>query len=318
VFPQKYAYGTRCEGDKENGQTCNNGQAPNGGKCKVCNGTSVSQPIHTTAQEIVWVPLPKPGTEALDLTKAMAYFSPPMELVKFMEEYTDRLTEKAKAAVFPSQAIATSKNRYGEGTSQTATEQDYSWDNVYDAYRPFTGKYSFAWLFIVRLIGVYTDNPSVQLYHKFPSDYKLKSVQELMAEAKAAQEGNLPQHVTEAIHDDIANIYYADDPDTLTKIAVKNRFYPFSGKSETEIQAILMGSDILPYYKILYIYFAIIFDQIDEELGDTFYMMTPEKQKGEVKKRVDAIITELNQAKVQTFRAVVTNLANAQQENTAA
>jgi hypothetical protein len=283
VFPQKYAYGTRCEGDKENGQQCLSGKQANGDKCRMCNGTTVNQPIHTSAQEIVWVPLPKPGQEALDLTKAMAYFSPPMELVTFMEEYTDRLTAKAKGAVFPSQAIATSNNKLtNNGQATTATEQDYSWDNVYDAYRPFTGKYSFAWLFVVRLIAVYTDNFSeeLQLYHKFPSDYKLKSVSELMAEAKAAQDGNLPQHVTEAIHDDIANIYYADDPDTLVKIAVKNKFYPFSGKSETEIQAILLSADILPYYKILYIYFAIIFDQVDEEVGDAFYMMTPEKQKG--------------------------------------
>lgn len=308
VFPQKYAYGTRCEGDKENGQQCLGGKTANGGTCPVCNGTTVSQPIHTTAQEIVWIPLPKPGQEALDLTKAMAYFSPPMELVKFMVEYTDRLTAKAKGAVFPSQAIATSNNNLQPATT-TATEQDYSWDNVYDAYRPFTAKYSFAWLFITRLIAVYTDNFSdtLVLYHKFPSDYKLKSVLELLAEAKAAQDGNLPQHVTEAIHEDIANIYYADDPDTLTKIAVKNKFYPFSGKSETEVQAILLGADILPYYKILYIYFDVIFNQVDEELGDAFYMMTVDKQKAEVKKRVDAIIAEVDKNKAQSFKVAQKN-----------
>jgi hypothetical protein len=304
VFPKTFMYGPKCEGDKQKGQTCNGGKTPNGAICDVCNGTNV-QPFHTTATDVVVFPFPKsPSDSVFDLTKAMSQFSPDIDLVKFMEEYCDRLSEKAKGAVFPSQVVTPTKRNYNsQNQPVTATEQDYSWDNVYDAYRPFTAKYSYAWLFIARMIGIYTDNDEgLTLYHKFPSDFKLKPVKDLIAEAQSGDQANLPQHVMKVFHDDIANVLYADDPDTLTKIQIKNKFHPFSGKSEAEIQGILLSDDILPYYKILYIYFDILFDSIDEELGDKFYLMTYEKQKSEIKRRVDELIKEIDKQKATDFK----------------
>jgi hypothetical protein len=297
-------------GDKERDiPPCKNGVQANGETCPACGGSGIDQAMHTTSTDLVVFPLPrKEGDPVLDPSKAMHTFSPPMDLVRFMVEYCDRLTEKAKGAVFPSQAIARSKNTMDSGGTDgggdtTATEQDYSWDSVYDAYRPFTGKYSYAWLFFTKMIAIYTDNfKGFTNYHKFPSDYKLKPVGILMDEAGKAKTSDLPQHVLQAIHDDIANIYYADDPDTLTKIQIKNKFHPFSGKSESETRTILSSEDILPYYKVLYNYFDVIFQEIDEELGDKFYLMTYEKQKAEIERRVQVLITEIEKLKAKTLK----------------
>jgi hypothetical protein len=325
VFPQKYMMGPKCSGDKEAGKTCKNGVTANGDTCAICNGTGVL-PVHTTSTDLIVLPIPRNNEDPiLDPTKAMAYFAPPIELVKFMVDYVDRLTEKAKTAIFASQVVSTSTNTAtaptAGGTSNqatTATQQDYSWDNVYDTYRPFTGRYSYSWLFIVTMIATYTDNmDGLKLFHSFPNDYKLKPVSTLMTEAASAKNADLPQHVLEAIHNDIANVYYADDPDTLTKIQIKNRFHPFSGKAVSEVQALLMGSDLLPYYRYLYIYFDIIFDEIDQELGDQFYLWTYEKQKAELQNRVQALRTQIDAQKLKDFKTAQNNLPpnNPQNQN---
>lgn len=307
VFPKTFMYGPRCPGDPDEGKPCNAGKTTNGETCRVCNGTGVL-PVHTTSTDIIIVPWPKNNEDAINLKEVMAQFSPDMDLVRFMVDFCEHLTEKAKSAVFPSQSVSTSKNTFAKNNANpsqptTATEQDYSWDNVYDAYRPFTSKYSYAWLFITSMIAIYTDNLNgFKNYHAFPRDYKLKPISVLTTEAASAKDAGLPQHVMQAIYNDIADIVYADDQDTLTKIQIKNKFHPFSGKSKEEIQAVLYTEEILPYFKILYIYFDIIFDQIDQELGDKFYLLKYEAQKAEVDRRVNAIMTQVEQAKAKSFK----------------
>lgn len=301
VFPQKYMYGPKCPGDTEHGKTCKKGYDNSGEVCGVCKGTGIL-PVHTTAQDVIIIPIPANGEEALDLNKAMAYFSPPIELVRFMAEYNDRLTQKAIAAVFPSESLVMPNQNNGTGSNPTATELDYSWDTRYDALRKFTAKYSFAWQFIIRQIAIFLDdNEGLILFHKFPSDFKMKSATTLLAEGEQADKGNFPQHVKASIHNDIANLYYADDPDTLLKIQTKNQFYPFAGKSSDEIRVILMGSDVIPYYKTLYIYFDTIFQAIDNEQGDKFYILTFDKQKLVIDKKVNDLISQQEAQKAKTF-----------------
>lgn len=289
AFPQKIQYGKRCEGNREKGIICNDGKTPTGTDCPECGGSKIA-PIHKTAMDIMLVAPPKkPGDPVLDLEKAVVYKAPPVELIRFQEEYLERITEKAKAAVFASQAVLRTQ------VEKSATELDYGMDNVYDTLEPFAIKYSYAWRFFVNQIAIYTDNASPQLvvYHSFPKDFKFKTLGQLLAEAKTASESGLSQHAVDAVNNDILEVLYADDQDTLTRIKVKNRFHPFSGKGKDEMASIVMSGDILPYYKTLYLYFDVIFDEIDNELGDRFYLMQYPKQKEVVRGKVDAILKEI-------------------------
>lgn len=313
AFPQKYMYGNKCQGDKERDiPPCINGRARNGGTCEACGGTGSELPVHQTGGDVVIIPIPKDsGAPVIDLTKAMAYFSPPVELLKFQEEYCDRLTEKAKAAVFPSQSIAVSRNTLSASPSAptTATEQDYSWDNVYDTYRPFTARYSYAWRFIVRLIAIYTDNytDSLRIYHSFPSDYKLKTLGDLLNEAKAANDSGLPQYAIQAIYNDILEVQYADDQDSLLKLRIKAKFQPFAGKTATEIQFLLTQGKVSAYYEALYVYFGDIFLSIDNELGDAFYLLSYDNQKAEIDNRVQVYLDEAAKVKAQALSTFLKN-----------
>lgn len=293
AFPVRVQWGKSCEGNKQKGQTCNNGRTANGAICPICKGNSMV-PVATSTQDLIYVKPPKSKDDpVLDLSKAFAYIAPPVDFLKFQEEYLDRLTQKAKSAIFAAEVMQK------KTVDATATEMDYSYDNVYDVFHPFCKKYSAVWMFAVRLIAIYTDNADkLQLYHQFPKDFKMKGIDTLLTEAKLATESGLSQHVINAIQDDILDKMYADDPNTLTKIRIKNKFHPFSGKTTAEIQSILMG-DVLPFYKTLYTYFDIIFDEIDNMMSDTFYLMTYENQKKIITEKVSEILKQVDEQKAQ-------------------
>lgn len=292
AFPQKLQYAHRCNGDKEKGiPPCRGGVDANGSTCPACNGTGMSQ-VHTTGQDIIFMPLPKPGEDVIDLEKILVYKSPDIALIQFQDQYVDRLTEKARKAVFSGTTMVQK-----EGL-QTATAADYAMDDTYDALRPFADKYSAMWLFFVGMIAEFTDNADgLTLYHRFPNDFKLKTLQQLYAERKEANDSGVPQHVLDAIDTDIQEILYADDKDTLAKIKVKTRFHPFSGKTKDEINSIIIAGKTTRFYEILYSHFEIIFDDIENTVGDDFYVMSYDRQLAEIKKRVDAIIKDLDNEK---------------------
>lgn len=290
-FPQKIQYAKRCEGDKDKGIICKDGKTVNGANCPVCNGTKMVS-VHTSGQDVMLVPFPKQGEDFQDLNNMMVYKSPDIELIRFQDEYVDKLTEKARKAIFGG---TTQVQKTG---LKTATEADYAMDDVYDALHPFAEKYSAVWLFIMNLIAVFTDNAEgLELYHRFPMDFKMKSLHQLLEELKAANDSGAPQHIVEAINNDVQEILYADDQDTLSKIKIKNKFYPFAGKSKEEIGMILVAGKTTRYYEVLYTHFDIVFDAIDSEMADIFYLMDYGKQLAEIKKRVDAIIKEMDKEK---------------------
>lgn len=301
AFPIRSQWGKACPGDKQKGILCTGGRTADGKTCPVCKGESMV-PIATSTQDIIYVKPPKTKDDPItDVAKAFAYITPPVEFIKFQESFVDRLGEKAKAAVFPRQDMER------KSADKTATELDYSYDNVYDVYHPFGNKYSYAWSFIVRQIAQYLDNnsPELKIYHQFPKDFKLKGLNVLLNEAKLAKESGLSQHAVNAINNDVIEALYADDQNTLTKIRVKDKFHPFSGKSPEELQTIMMSGDIIPYYKTLYQYFDVIFDEIDNESGDKFYLMTFDNQKKIVKSKVDALQKEIANTQAKAFNTAI-------------
>lgn len=292
AFPQKIQYAPRCNGDKEKSiPPCNNGRTTNGETCPACGGSGM-QVVHKTGQDIILVPFPKPGEQFFDIEKLLAYKAPPIDLIKFQDEYVDKLTEKARKAIFGGTSQIQKK------VVKTATEIDYGMDDTYDTLHPFAAKYSAMWLFSLGLIATYTDNKDkVDLYHKFPNDFKLKTLQQLYAERKEAKESGISQAILDAIDADIQELLYADDQDTLLKLKIKASFMPFSGKSNDEVLSIITSGRTTQYYEVLYNHFEIIFNEIDSTLGDDFYILKKDKQEIVVHKLVEKIINDINAAK---------------------
>ena len=89
------------------------------------------------------------------------------------------------------------------------------------------------------------------------------------------------------------DIIYADDQTELSKLRIKNRHFPFPGKSDFEIQNIILNNLATKFKQVLYANFDNIFDEIESQ-NDKFYQLAFTKQKELVKTEVDKILKELS------------------------
>ncbi|AVR47246.1 hypothetical protein C7S20_19420 [Christiangramia fulva] len=282
AFPKQVIYTEECDAKGCNGGLMMDGKT----ECQVCNGTG--KKFHTTAADILRIPLPKSKNmdQVIDANKLSAYIDFPGGVLEFLDEYVDKLKKEIVRMVFNSETIL--QTQY----AKTATEADIDVDSIYDTLHPFAEKYSELWMFFGKLTALYRSHKDVTIYHKFNSDYKFKSLKQLLEELKSASDSNAPSYIRESINNDITDIMYADDPAELSKLKIKNKHFPFPGKTDIEIQNIILNNLATRHHQVLYANFDNIFDQIEIEHKD-FYNLAYVKQKDIVKKIVDAIIEEL-------------------------
>lgn len=246
-----------------------------------------SKKMSTSSQETIEVPFPEDPQDIIDLNKLVVYVAPPVEFLKWMSEETGRLEEKAHRTVFNSNSFL----QANFSATATATLDDI--DSVYDTLFPFASKYSTVWVLFVTLSAKFTDNAEGLIaVHKFPSDFKFKTIGQLLAEMKAANDAGASSYVKEEINKDLAKAAFADDPETLKKNLTKERFAPFKGKSEAQILFILNNNKTTSYFSTLWANFDVIFDQIEIDTPD-FYDMDPIAQSKVVKAAVDVIEKQL-------------------------
>jgi hypothetical protein len=289
AFPQKIAYIQRCQGETRE-KKCQDGKTMDGNTCKACNGSGFK--VHKTAQDALYLPMPKEKDQMMDLDKLIAYKSPPIDLIKFQNEYALQLERQAHQAVFNSQVFVRKTNT-GD-IVKTATEADYNMESVYDALDPFTEKYSEVWREFVITFARLANEPieSIDVSHEF-LDYKLKTSNMLQTERKVAIDAGAPAFIIEAIDDDLASQVYAGDEMGKMRYVVKRRFFPFLGKSPDEIADAAASQFVPKAAKVLYFNFEAIFRELEWDTPN-FYMKTLAQQRVLVAAKVQEYITTLN------------------------
>lgn len=313
VFPQKLQYVKKCVGmEREGGrnQPCRNGKEPGGGICQACKGAGYQ--IHTTAADVINVPMPDDPKEMFNLDQMLVYKAPPIETVKFQNEYILQLESQTHQAVFNSQVFI--KKRAGSGgqggdVQKTATEADFSMQSVYDALEPFTEKFSELWKDLVTTFGIIAGESvdKIKVVHQFPADFKLKTTDILLEERQAASASGAPAFLIETIDDDLADILYSGDDLRINKYYIKRRYYPFPGKSADEI-ALLLASQYVPkYFKVLYSNFDEIFKDIEKENPEIWAdnensAATDELVKAMVQRYIEKIGEESPALNIEAFR----------------
>ena len=179
-------------------------------------------------------------------------------------------------------------------------------DSVYDALKPFADGYSAMMKHIVNTVASLRDVGSGFTYdHKFPKDFKMKTLSALLDDLTKANNSGASVYAKRQINKDIVNKIYIDNPSEQTRISVKDKYYPFVGKSESEINNIITNDLTTRYNKVLYANFEQIFSELEEENNTdvvNFYDMEVTKQrellKAKVQQYIDAIDEEaaLNRA----------------------
>jgi hypothetical protein len=267
VFPQKLQYIQKCTGPSKP-KRCNQGLLPDGSECPTCKGSGFKK-VQTTAQDAIYLPMPETKDDMLDLDKLLIYKTPPIELIKFQNEYTQQLEKQVHQAVYNSQVFVKKAGQPGASGQpiQTATETDLNMQSVYDTLEPFTEKYSEMWADLVITFAILAGakEEDLDVGHEFPADYKLKTSDILLNERQTATASGAPSFLLETIDDDLAGIVYAGDPLGHQKYRVKRRFFPFSGNTPDEVAALLSSQFVPDEPKVLYSNFDQIFRELEQE-----------------------------------------------------
>jgi hypothetical protein len=189
--------------------------------------------------------------------------------------------------------------------TKTATEIDTNMESVYDALHLFGDKVSSVWLSIVDMIVSGLDLKSeFTLVHRYPSNLKMKSINELIIEKKSAEESNAPGFILERLSEDIAEQQFQDEPERLLAFKVKNRFNPFSGKSHSEIMYLMSSEYTSEDKKVLYANFDSIFQKL-ESLNENLYQLKPDKLEEMINKEVELLKLEIATKRTERFNALL-------------
>ena len=119
----------------------------------------------------------------------------------------------------------------------------------------------------------------------------MKPFNELLNDLKVANENQAPSHIKKAITSDITRKLYMDNPAEINRIEVKDKYFPFPGKSVTEINYILANDLTTKYNKIFFAHFDLIFSDIEYDLSIKspavdFYKMEEKNQREIIKEKV--------------------------------
>jgi len=251
VFPQKLQYVPNC-----NNPGCISGTMADGKQCPVCKGTGY-QTI-TSAQDAIYLALPRKGheNELFNLQQLVHYVYPPIDLVRFMDEYVDKLSRRAMQFVYNSEIYSRQQ------VAETATGRNIDMQAVYDTLYPMAKAMARDWEFMVATVGDITGIQCTPTF-TFSKDFKLKSLDEYYQDLVTL--GNSSPFVKSAIEDDIARIIYADNPEGMARHLTKKAFFPFPGDSPETISLKMSQSFVPKFYKVLYSAYGWIFDDLERE-----------------------------------------------------
>ena len=288
TFPQKLQYVTKCKG--KGTKKCNNGMVSGTQTvCSECKGSGLQ--IHTSGQDAIYFPLPDTPDEMFDLDKILVYKQPPIDLIKFQDDYVRNLKKDAHLSVYNSNMFLAEDPQF----AKTATEVNTNTQGIFDTLFPYTEKFSEVWKtavkVFVRLSGFLTD---FELIHIFPTDLEIKTVAVLMAELKLANESEAPSYFRDAILEEIANQVYEGDELGREKHFTRHKFFPFSGKTETEIQFLMASPYVSNFTKVLYANFEAIFTDIEKAVPN-FYKLNYNLQWEKLNEFVKPYLEEIKQ-----------------------
>lgn len=309
VWPKLFQYADPCPGDIVEGNkiSCVDGYRPDGKiVCGKCKGSGFK--LHTSSQSVIQIRFPRDSKDIIPLENLMAIKAPPMDLITFQKEYGfEDLRRYACRAVYNSDVFSQ------EQIQQTATSKVIDLDAVYDTLMPFADNWSEFFVFIYRCIAALRDiNKELSINHEFPKDFKMQSVTQLLDDLAKANKSGAPSHVIKAITKDITNKIYADQPHKVLVIDTKDKYFPFPGKTESEINFIIANDLTTVYNKVLYAHFDLIFSEIEFEQSQSdfdFYQMDEKKQRELLDEKVAELTEEIEEdnasAAAEAFKTAV-------------
>jgi len=297
AFPQKVQYIGECKA-----ANCNKGRLPDNSLCGECSGTGL-QKTSTSAQEVIELSMPRDKEDLVSLDNIITYKYPPVDLIKFQDEYIKSLTAQCKEAIYNSEIFSRQQ------IAETATGKNIDLQNVYDALYPMAMAYSYMWGFSIMTISNITDMDKKLVYsYIFSRDFKMKSLNDLYNDLKMVADSKADPFIKQGIQDDIARIIYTDDPIGYRRYKTKEAFYPYSGKTQEQIAMILSTVPNTNFSRVLWEIYGWIFNEIEIDYTKknvSFYELARSKQWTVIEKRVNAVIKERKEEPMPEIKEIV-------------
>lgn len=276
VFPYRVEYGPACEAPG-----CVGGFLHDGAACGSCHGTGVTSA--KSAQTVTVLPLPNDKSQMIDLEKLIAFKGPQVELITWMEEYVERLSERVKTTMYNSD-IFTRKE-----IAETATAKNLQLQNAYDSLFDFAEAYAGYWSFAVNMCARITDLQNGLIAKLiFPKDFGFKGLAEMLAELESAQRANAGPVVVRELMNNIVLFLNDGNPDALAEYEKLEMHNPFSASNEMDISGALASPLVPDRLKLRH--------QLMNHVTDRIYAEKPDFLKFDFAAReemIETIVTEL-------------------------
>lgn len=287
VFAQTFEYQPRCTGQILDGNIipCNAGLTPSGTPCRACNGTGYQ--ANKSGQDKITIGLPRDPKDIFDLRNLKAYISAPIDI---LDKLVERLESHEKKAI---ETVYNSNRFVVNSFTKTATESQIDYQSIYDALRPLMAKYSLAWEFIVKVNAAYNDIKDITVKHKFGHRIGFESEDDIIRKIQAAKAAGVSSYVLEQMNNDLIYVIYADYPEIIKKIEVKQKFFPFEGKDPSTIAMMISQGYVEKSDIILYANFKRIFAELESE-NPNFFLFAEDKQRSLISAKVNKIQEDIS------------------------
>jgi hypothetical protein len=240
--------------------------------------------IHTSSQDIIYVPEPMTPESVVSLDKMIHTVTIPDSILETRKTDIQETENKIIRTVFNGNSITRSD------ITKTATEVGIEMKGLYSALSKIGYKTSDVFIWMVECIADILGAKGVEVFHGYTLDLNIDTIEDLFNQRKLAIDSGASQDIIDVIDFAIQKKQHIDNPKALNRFAIWDQFRPFTDKSMNEKIAIMATLPENNYYKVLYTYWAIIKNNIEMSMGDKFYDLPYQRQKAEIDREVQAII----------------------------
>lgn len=265
------------------GKMYRNGQALH--QCDKCNGTGLA--IHTSSQDIIMLPMPRPGEENISLSDLTHTEYAPDGFLNFIKDEIKEVQDEIVRTVFNATNLTKSD------IAQTATEAIIDLQGIYATLNMIGKRVSDAFIWMVEVYCDIKGYEGISTLHGYTLNLKLETVESLSEKRQKLTESGAPIEVIKAIDMAILQKQHIDNPIAINKYAIWDKYKPFNEKSNEQINAIISGLPNINYHKVLYNFFGTIKQRILDKVGNSFYEITHERRLDLINEQVNVLIEQL-------------------------
>jgi len=236
MYPKLFQYVKRCTGvDAETKIGCESGYY--GGDpsrvCRSCNGTG--KIIHGSEQDNVTLAFPESKEEFVDLAQVAHYMALPMEVFTNQQQRLEYLSTVITFVIYSQEQT----ERIQPGV--TATEIAINYNRIYNKLAPIAHKWgqceAKAYRVAMQYYGAFSEGDNY--FVQFPSDFAMKTENELIKDLGEAKVNGAPYAVVKAIGTDLLKKKYRDNQSYVADQLAFDALKPFADKGAEEIALIL-------------------------------------------------------------------------------